>query len=241
MQQGCLCNNILIRYSAMIPKIIHQLWVGEKEAPSILMETWKNRHPDWQYTFWDEKKLIDEFPGGLENQQAFDVMAELNGKCDIARYEILYKYGGFFIDADSICIKKLTDTLLRNDSFSCFENEDVRGSLVAAGYLASTKQNLLMRHLIDEIKTLSINPAFLKNNRAWLTVGPWLLTTTICKHFYKKIRIYPSYYFIPVHYSGRTHPRAHEAFAHQFWGSTPDSPFNGYDFTKIELKNLLAK
>ena len=30
---------------------------------------------------------------------------EINGKADIIRWEILYHYGGLFVDADSICIE----------------------------------------------------------------------------------------------------------------------------------------
>ena len=41
----------------MIPKIIHQLWVGPKKPPLQLMETWKTNHPDWQYMFWNEETL----------------------------------------------------------------------------------------------------------------------------------------------------------------------------------------
>ena len=28
-----------------IPKIIHQLWIGPKPAPSKLMQTWKEKNP----------------------------------------------------------------------------------------------------------------------------------------------------------------------------------------------------
>ena len=46
-----------------IPKIIHQIWGGEKELPKsyqILSETWRRDYPDWQYEFWDDKR-INEF------------------------------------------------------------------------------------------------------------------------------------------------------------------------------------
>ena len=107
----------------MIPKIIHQFWIGPKPPPFQLMETWRKMNPGWDYTFWDENRLKTLFPNGLRNQQQYDDMEELCGKCDIARLEILNNYGGFFIDADSICIAPLDDFLLINDSFTCYENE----------------------------------------------------------------------------------------------------------------------
>ena len=27
-----------------IPKIIHQLWIGQKPAPTVFMNTWKKKH-----------------------------------------------------------------------------------------------------------------------------------------------------------------------------------------------------
>src|SRR3989337_1458592 len=107
----------------MIPKIIHQLWIGLKQPPVILMDTWKRLNPEWDYIFWDEKTLGHHFNNGLQNQKQYDEMEELCGKCDIARVEILNAFGGFFIDADSVCLHPLDDYLLVNDSFSCYENE----------------------------------------------------------------------------------------------------------------------
>jgi mannosyltransferase OCH1-like enzyme len=76
----------------MIPKIIHQLWIGPKSCPRILMDTWKKMNPEWDYMFWDEKAIGSHFTSGLRNQKQFDEMEELCGKCDIARIEILNSY-----------------------------------------------------------------------------------------------------------------------------------------------------
>ena len=35
-------------------------------------------------------------------------------KADILRYELLYRFGGLYIDADIICLKPLNDLLLDN-------------------------------------------------------------------------------------------------------------------------------
>ncbi|WP_179415717.1 glycosyltransferase family 32 protein [Mucilaginibacter sp. E4BP6] len=217
----------------MVPRIIHQLWIGRKKPPYELMNSWKTLNPDWQYIFWNEETLQQHFKKGLYNQRQYDIMPELNGKCDIARYEILNAYGGFFIDADSLCISPLDDFFLNNDSFSCYENEFVRGNLVAAGYLASTKENKLMRHLIDRIHCMSEEDLLLGNHTAWQTVGPILLTKTIHAQHYTDISVYPSYFFIPKHYTGVMYNGPAKIYAKQFWGSTPGSSFHGYEFQNI--------
>lgn len=39
-----------------IPRIIHQIWIGPKPAPTKFMDTWKDKHPDFEYIRWTEKK-----------------------------------------------------------------------------------------------------------------------------------------------------------------------------------------
>jgi len=87
-----------------IPKIIHQIWLGNPfpEKWLWLRETWLKNHPDWQYILWTEKE-IEEF--GLTNQKLYDQATNYGEKSDIARYEILYRYGGLYVDTDFECIK----------------------------------------------------------------------------------------------------------------------------------------
>ena len=218
----------------MIPKILHQFWIGDKPAPISLINTWKDRHPDWTHIFWNEEKLAKEFPHGLVNQKQYDIMPELNGKCDIARYEILYRYGGFFIDADTVCINPIDIHLLQNDSFSCYENEFERGSLIAAGYLATTKHNELMKHLISDLGNLTEKDLLIGDVTAWITVGPDFLTRTVHKYGYNNLCVYPSHYFIPKHYTGREYLGPGKVYCTQHWGSTPGSIFEDYLFSKDE-------
>lgn len=225
----------------MIPKIIHQLWIGPKKPPVVLMDTWKNLNPGWQYMFWNEAALQQYFPNGLQNQKQYNEMDELCGKCDIARVEILNTYGGFFIDADSICLRPLDDYLLVNNSFSCYENEFERGNLVACGYLACMPDNDLMQLLMEGISHLNIRQIldvpdrspWDNTHRAWQLTGSGLLTSTIFKNKYTSISIYPSYYFIPDHYSGTRYRGLGKSYGSQLWGSTIGSKFYGYNFENI--------
>ena len=196
----------------MIPKIIHQIWVGDQsQRPVNLMKTWEDMNPEWEYKLWTD----DNLPV-LKSQKQFDKMVQLHGKADILRYEILYQYGGFYIDADSECVSPLEDFLLDNDSFASYENEQVRGPLIANGYLASTKKNDLMKLLTHHI----IQIPDINNTDAWLVTGPQLLTTIVKTFNYKALTVYPSHYFIPKHHSGVEYKGSGKVFAKQYWGST---------------------
>jgi len=86
-----------------VPKILHQLWIGPHPAPHSMMATWKEKHPHFEYILWTEAE-IERRGLVFVSQPVIDFMDELNGKADIMRWEILYKFGGYFVDADSICI-----------------------------------------------------------------------------------------------------------------------------------------
>ncbi len=40
-----------------IPRIIHQLWIGDKPRPSKFMQSWKDKHPDFEYIMWNEEEI----------------------------------------------------------------------------------------------------------------------------------------------------------------------------------------
>ena len=71
-------------------------------------------------------------------------------------------------------------------------------------------------------------------HRAWQLTGSGLLTSTVFKNKYSQISIYPSYYFIPNHYTGARYRGHGKSYSEQLWGSTVGSPFYGYDSQKIQ-------
>ena len=87
-----------------IPKIIHQIWIGSPlpKTYQVLQKSWKKYHPDWKYKLWTDKEIAEL---NLKNQKAFEATDNWGEKADIARYEILYRYGGLYIDTDFECLK----------------------------------------------------------------------------------------------------------------------------------------
>lgn len=201
-----------MEYKTGIPKIIHQIWLGNEKPPYRLMETWEAMHPDWEYKLWTDENIKDV----IELLPQYHEIEEYCGKADILRYQILHKFGGVFIDADSQCLRRLDDFFLENNSFAAFENEEVRKGLIANGYLGATKDNELMKILIDKIskiKNINAQPP-------WKITGPRLLTKTVVSLTYDGLAIYPSHFFMPVHYTGLKYKGDGLVYANQFWGST---------------------
>ena len=132
----------------MIPKIIHQLWIGSKPAPTNHMNTWKNMNPEFEYIRWSEEELMKR-DMKIECQNRVDEMVEINGKADIIRWEILYKYGGVFLDADSICVESIDDMLMKCKYFAGWEHEQLRKGLIATGTMGFPPKHPLVKERLN--------------------------------------------------------------------------------------------
>ena len=201
-----------------IPKIIHQIWIGPKTCPINMMKTWKDKHPDFEYILWNEeeiKKRNMEF----KCQQRISEMDEWCGKADIMRLEILYKYGGVYIDADSICIEPIHELVDKYNAFATYENENVRQGLVANGNMAFPKEHCLCKDMIMHIYNNKVSNKD-TGKRAWMNTGPLLLTKYLNSKKYEDFTILPSYLFLPRHGTGIQYMGHAKVYAYQEWGST---------------------
>jgi len=215
-----------------IPKILHQIWIGNVTPPTKFMNTWREKNPDFEYIKWNEQEIKNRNMK-FECQNRIDEIEEIVGKVDIIRWEILYKYGGVFVDADSICIEPIDDILLNTKCFSGWEQEQVRKNLIAIGTMGFPPKHPLIKEIIEHIKNNEVSYAK-TSNRAWKTVGPLLLSNIYFNSSHKDLTIFPSYYFLPVHYTGIEYNGHSKIYAYQEWGSTKK---NYNEMNKIELPN----
>lgn len=207
-----------------VPKIIHQLWIGEKPAPTNVMNKIKNMNSSFEYMFWNEDKLSTlRIP--KKYKQKIDLMEELNGKADMYRWIILKEYGGVFLDADMVSIEPLDDFLL-NNSFFCWESEIARPGLCATSIMGLTPNHIIAEEAIN----------FILNNRitspAWKSVGPQLLSNIYHSLNDKSVvNVFPSYYALPDHLSGIKYTGHGKVYMSHEWGSTFDkyNNINGMD------------
>lgn len=200
----------------MIPKIFHFIWVGdESRRPDNCIATWRAAHPDWGFHLWGNAELDGR---GWVNARHMEQMRgrELNGVADMMRWEILLEHGGLVFDADSVCVAPLDDWLLDCEAFACWESEIARPGLIAAGYFGCQAGNPFVAQIVADIAALPT----VTDAMAWQTVGPQRLTDSYRAHRYTPLRIYPSHYFIPRHFTGVTYQGADKVYAHQLWGST---------------------
>jgi inositol phosphorylceramide mannosyltransferase catalytic subunit len=205
-----------------IPKIIHQIWIGPKKLPSIYLDTWKNDYigmfPEYEYVFWDDIK-IDKLDMDERIRRIYNFEDTYFGKADIARYVIMEKYGGIYIDADSVwmnnkCLDKLIEKSKTTNYFASWEPlcspEEKRTPRMSNGVFGCTPHHPNSKFLVDEL--ISLEPRYeqiRKKNSPWKVTGPMLIT----KLFHQpdlKLTILPSVYFYPIRWHGITDPELHK-------------------------------
>ena len=205
----------------MIPKIIHQLWIGDKPPPTKALNSIKNNNSDCEYILWNEDMLNKKLKISLKYKQKIKVMGELCGKADMYRWIILKEYGGLFVDADTFSIETFDDFLF-NKAFVSYENEKARGELLALGVIGFPPNHIIPEMAIHHILNNKIE------SPAWKNTGNLLLTNihhSLSKEVKEGINVYPSYYFLPEHLTGIKYKGHGKVYTSHFWGST----FNLYD------------
>lgn len=176
-----------------IPKKIHQTWLGSKipDKYTRIIETWKEKNPDWEYKLWTDDD-IESFK--LENIESFNKINNLGAKTDILRYEILYREGGLYIDTDFECLKSFND-LIYLDLFSGTGHVDVPE--VFNGLIACKPGHQLMRKLIDDIKVIDTNDF----NKIISLTGPKYFSSKLFEWIKDnptdKIVVFPTKFFYP--------------------------------------------
>lgn len=199
----------------MIPKILHHIWVGPKAAPMHWIQSWYDKHPDWQHLLWDNNKVLSRH---WKNQAWLNYYWDQqiwHGVADVIRYEILFEMGGFMPGADSECLRPV-DELLENDfeSYAVYENEQVAKGLVTPLY-ACKEGSRFAKMLIDELALKSEI-----GGEPWQTTGNCFMRDMIVMHPELPIKLWPSHYFNPVHHTGLEYKGSGKIYAKQFWGTT---------------------
>lgn len=156
--------------------MIHRIWVGgpEPEWLRSYASTWRVHHPDREVVQWDDSNVSDLFP--LHNQDIYDRAPEIAPnnvgqlRADVLRYEILWRFGGWYVDADFRCLQPLTPHVEGVDCFATFEKQDV---WVANGLMGSTPEHAFIGRLIEGLAdSVSRHPGA----RPARTTGPRYLT-----------------------------------------------------------------
>lgn len=215
-----------------IPKIIHYCWIGGKPIPEHnrkIMESWKKFCPDYEIKEWNESNY--DFTKNRYMREAFE-NKQWAFAPDYARLDIIYEYGGIYLDTDVELVKPLDD-LLNLKGFMGIENEKVAGGQKSCapglGFGAIPKLSIIkeLRDYYDQFNFVKEDGTL--NQKA----GPAYQTEYLLKkglvldNSFQEIAgltIFPAEYFAPKdYYSGKINLTENTYSIHHFDASWVNS------------------
>ena len=168
-----------------VPRILHQVWIGPAELP-VSAGAWAahaTRH-GYEYRLWREADLS---AAGMDEHPVFKAMlaiGDLPGAVDVARYLILARFGGIYLDCDWYPARRdlAFQDRLPLVGLAALAEKTPRdlgsGSvLLTNSLIAAPPGHPVFRHILDALPAAA---AALPGAPAWWSTGP-LLFTVVCR------------------------------------------------------------
>ena len=163
----------------VIPKLIHAIWFSGDPMPELYLrclESWKKYAPDCEIKIWNMETYNPD--GCLFFEQAIE-HKNWAFASDYARADLLYRYGGIYMDLDVEMLRPIDD-LLYNDAYMSFESLD----RIECGSGMGSKPG---HPIIKEICESYEKRPYLKEDGTWdNSTCPVRYTQVIEKHGLKK-------------------------------------------------------
>lgn len=141
----------------MIPKKIHYVWFGNKKTKLMkkCIDSWKNL--GYEVYEWNEKTYDINKNVFLKEAYKKQNWAFLS---DYIRLDVLYNFGGIYIDTDVLLIKKLEDTLLNTDILIGFQFD----CLLGTHFMGAKVKSSFMKIFLDKYNSYKKGEQFIINN-----------------------------------------------------------------------------
>ncbi len=127
-----------------IPRKIHRVWLGSSmpERYVELGRSWERLHPGWEIITWGDDDLR-----WLRNRAEFERAERFTTRSNIARYEIVHREGGLYVDCDFEALRPIDELL---DGASLVVGEE-RDGLLANALFAASPGHPTLAYVIDEV------------------------------------------------------------------------------------------
>jgi len=106
----------------MIPKIIHQIWIGDNSIPDHCAQFCKDTqlmNKDYTYRLWGNE-VFEEFKDDIYLKSYIQTGVPLAFVCDRIRLLLLKKFGGIYLDVDCKPIKSFDHVYEHLTNNHCF-------------------------------------------------------------------------------------------------------------------------
>ncbi len=162
----------------MIPKLIHIIWwQGINKIPDKFkynINSWKINNPKYKIILWDARSILNMIDRYYYNK--IILYKRMIQKIDYAKYLIIYKYGGCYVDIDMKCNDKLDKYLDQNKiNVSLFYFTKIKiYPFINNGFIACNKNNSEIMLIINECNKYINNDYLIDELTVMKTTGPLL-------------------------------------------------------------------
>lgn len=186
----------------LIPKVIHYCWFGGKPLPELAKKcvlSWKKMCPEYAIVEWNESNYSTD---NVYAKEAFE-HKKWAFYSDYARLDIIYQYGGIYLDTDVELVKSL-DQLL---NVGCFLGMETSGYIATGLGFGAVKHDINIKSMLDEYEgkhlvlmdgTLDDLPCPKRNTKPFIKYGFNKSANDI--QLLNGAVVYPSEYFCPLDY-----------------------------------------
>lgn len=229
----------------MIPKVIHYCWFGGRRKPKLVrvcISSWKKYLPDYKIVEWNEKNtdLTHPFVKEAYHLKKWAFVA------DYIRLQILYEFGGIYLDTDMMLLKNIDNLLYDDCFFGAEDNNYINGAIIGAipknDFIKNIKdfydcKEFNLSNLLDLVLPRIVTKVFY--NYSLMNKG----FNEIIKC--KTVTIYPQEYFYPLPFENRYQRfnyKKHikiESYAIHLWEGSWLTPPNFSEFDEIRNGNYL--
>lgn len=240
------------RNAAVIPKIIHIMWLGGKlpQEYEEFVKSWRRLHSEWTIIFWTDSHLnydrgshivrsFDELSAFLhaknspknivvdatflffDNKDMYDEAINYGEKSDILKWEIVYRFGGVYVDIDFQALKPLDIFHTRYDFYTGLQPLDTNMVQLGAALFAARPYHPILHACVTKIReNKSIKQIIVKTGPIHFTR---CFLTTACQNGNKDIAL-PASYLYPCDYNQKELSQEQwikpESFAVHHWAGS---------------------
>lgn len=207
-----------------IPKIIHQIWIQEEDICEDFWEYQETWFPytqrGWSYKLWHNDEIVkllqEEHPHIVD---CYHRARSHSSRSNFARYAILYRYGGVYVDTDMKSLKDITPLLEEADLVLSRE----RNVLLATCIIGAIPRHPLFAMCLNHYLHHPYDP----DQMSPFGSGPYYFTSRVAeyleKHGTENVKLYEPGFFLPISSENR-HRRlqeiSNECYTVHKWSNT---------------------
>lgn len=208
-----------------IPRVFHRIWLDDPipDQFEIWWKCWQELHPGWEFMSWDDSSLLPE----LRQQQIFERARRIiprdwkRFQSDLLRLELLWRYGGVYVDCDIEPLKPLDPLLDGVEAFAGWSpNRGRRGErIITQALLGARPEHPWIGACLDAI------PDAVERYRGRplaQMIGPWHVTRAWEQHP-EAVTIFDEGVFYPQSIRSRDageQANLSDAYTHHRWNTT---------------------